>query len=201
MMTRAQIIGVLAGMRTTEPVVVGPGSSSGALFDANHLPATIYNMEMGYATAVCLGLALSIPQTRVVAVEGDGSSVAGLSTFTTIGRYQPANLVVLILDNQLYESCGDGTIPTATSAGTDLAAVARACGIPADRVVTVEDEPALTGALARALREDGPWILLAPVAPGRVGPNPANRSIPDYDLVETATAFKREMMSRGFRAR
>jgi sulfopyruvate decarboxylase subunit beta len=199
MMTRAQVIGVLAGLRTTEPVVVGPGSSSGALYDANHLRATIYNMEMGYATAICLGLALSVPQTRVVAVEGDGSSVAGLSTFSTIGRYQPANLVVLILDNQLFESCGDGAIATATASGTDLAAVARACGVPADRVVTPEDEATLTDTLTRALREDGPWIVVVPVSPGRIGPNPARRSIPSHDLVETAVAFKREMASRGYR--
>jgi thiamine pyrophosphate-dependent acetolactate synthase large subunit-like protein len=144
-----------------------------------------------------LGIALAVPDTRVIAIEGDGSSVAALSTFTTIGRYRPANLIVLILDNQLYESCGDGAIETATATGTDLAAVARACGIPAERVVSPNDIDEATSALERAIAEPGPWIVVVPIAPGRVGPNPAPRSIPRHDLVETAVAFKREMISRG----
>ena len=85
-------------------------------------------MDMGYATAICLGLALAVPTERVVALEGDGSALAGLGVLSTIGRYAPPNLVVVVFHNGVYASCGDGRVPTAAAATTDLAAVARAWG-------------------------------------------------------------------------
>src|SRR5690349_1761712 len=101
------------------------------LFHADHRPATIYNMELGYTTSICLGIALAAPDQRVYALEGDGSMVAGLATFATIARYRPANLVVLVLDNGVYATgagIGPGITETsATSHGLRLSQVATAC--------------------------------------------------------------------------
>ena len=88
-MQRAEVVSLFAELRTTEPVIVGPGSTSGALYQADHRSPTIYNMDMGYAAAICLGLALAAPAERVVALEGDGSTLAGLGVLSTIGRYRP----------------------------------------------------------------------------------------------------------------
>ncbi len=197
-MQRADLVALFAELRTTEPVVVGPGTTSGALYEADHRAATIYNMDMGYAAAICLGLALARPGERVVALEGDGSVLASLGVLSTIGRYRPPNLVVVVFHNGVYASCGDGTVRTAAAGTTDLAAVARACGIAADRVVTVETLDEARGALSVALTEPGPWVVVAPIAsPDRW---PAGRPLPRHDLVETAVAFKREMMRRGYRS-
>ena len=97
-------------------MIVGPGTTSGALYQADHRAPTIYNMDMGYATAICLGLALAVPAERVVALEGDGSALAGLGVLSTIGRYAPPNLVVVVFHNGVYASCGDGQVPTAAAA-------------------------------------------------------------------------------------
>jgi sulfopyruvate decarboxylase subunit beta len=197
-MQRAEVVALFAELRTGEPVVVGPGTSSGALYQADHRPPTIYNMDMGYATAICLGLALAAPGERVVALEGDGSVLAGLGVLSTIGRYRPPNLVLVVFHNGVYASCGDGRVATAAAVTTDLPAVARACGIDPEKVVTLETLDATRKVLGRALSEPGPWVLVASIeAPDRW---PAGRPLPRHDLVETAVAFKREMMRRGYRS-
>jgi len=197
-MRRAEVVSLFAELRTGEPVIVGPGLTSGALYQADDRPPTIYNMDMGYATAICLGLALAVPGERVVALEGDGSVLAGLGVLSTIGRYAPPNLVVVVLHNGVYASCGDGRVPTAAAATTDLAAVARACGIDARKVVTVETVEDTRKALSVALTEPGPWVVIAHIeAPDRW---PGARPLPGHDLVETALLFKREMMRRGYRS-
>jgi len=123
-MQRAELVSLFVELRTSEPVIVGPGLTSGALYQADDRPPTIYNMDMGYATAICLGLALAVPGERVVALEGDGSMLANLGVLSTIGRYAPANLVVVVLHNGVYGSCGDGRVETG-AATTDLVGVAR----------------------------------------------------------------------------
>jgi sulfopyruvate decarboxylase subunit beta len=200
-MRRADVVALLAQRRTDEPVVVSAGTSSGTLYELGHRAPTIYNMEMGYATSTCLGLALAVPGTRVVSLEGDGSTVVGLGVLTTIARYRPENLVMVVLDNQLYESCGDGAVPTATAGPTDLAAVARACGIDADHVLAPATDDEVVAAFDAAWGGPGPWVLVVPVpgdrAPAPDGTPPARRPLPRLDVVETAVEFKREMIRRG----
>jgi thiamine pyrophosphate-dependent acetolactate synthase large subunit-like protein len=197
-MQRAEVVALFAGLRTGEPVIVGPGLTSGALYEAADRAPTIYNMDMGYTTAMCLGLALAVPEERIVALEGDGSVLAGLTALSTIGRYAPPNLVVVVFHNGVYASCGDGRVPTAAAGATDLAGVARACGIDARHVVTVETLEDTRQALATALTEPGPWILVVRIeAPDRW---PGARPLPRHDVVETALLFKREMMRRGYRS-
>ena len=197
-MQRAEVVALFAELRTSEPVIVGPGTTSGALYEADHRAPTIYNMDMGYAAAICLGLALARPEERVVALEGDGSLLAGLGVLSTIGRYPPPNLVVVVFHNGAYASCGDGRVPTAAASTTDLPAVARACGIDGRRVLTVGTVSEARKALSAALTEPGPWVIVARIElPDRW---PAGRPLPRHDVVETAVAFKREMMHRGYRA-
>jgi thiamine pyrophosphate-dependent acetolactate synthase large subunit-like protein len=187
---RADLVSLFAELRTGEPVIVGPGTTSGALYQADHRAPTIYNMDMGYAAAICLGLALAVPAERVVALEGDGSALAGLGVLSTIGRYAPPNLVVVIFHNGVYASCGDGRVPTA--------AAARACGIRPQNVVAVATLAEARKALSAALTEPGPWVVVAHIEqPDRW---PAGRPLPRHDVVETAVAFKREMMARGYRS-
>ena len=70
--------------------------------------------------------------------------------------------------------------------------------IDADKVVTIETVDAARKALSRALTEPGPWVLVAHIEqPDRW---PSGRPLPRHDLVETAVAFKREMMRRGYRS-
>jgi thiamine pyrophosphate-dependent acetolactate synthase large subunit-like protein len=61
----------------------------------------------------------------VLVLTGDGEALMGLGSLATIGVKQPANLVVIVLDNQHYGETG--MQPSHTKAGIDLVAVAKAC--------------------------------------------------------------------------
>jgi len=193
-MKRADVIDAFAAMRGDAAVITGPGASSGMLYVRDHRPATIYNMELAYATAMCLGLALADPSLRVVAIEGDGSLTAELQVFTTIARYAPPNLTVLAMDNGIWGT-GGGIVRTAVGGSTDLAAVARACGVPADQVIDVTELEAGRSALERALRQPGPWLIVAHVDAVDASTGP-RRARPGVDIVESAASMRHALEER-----
>jgi thiamine pyrophosphate-dependent acetolactate synthase large subunit-like protein len=135
-----------------------------------------------------LGIALARPDRRAIALEGDGSSIAGMPVLASIGRLRPANLVVVIVDNGIYGT-GTGTVETATRHGTDLAAVARACGIPSDQVVTPTDDAAVAASLEAAMRVDGPWVVVVKVEPD-ASVATDQRPTPGLDFVEASLRFQ-----------
>jgi len=91
---------------------------------------------------------------KVIAIEGDGSLLMGLSVMSTVGHLKPETLVVYVLDNGVYLATGGQ--PTA-SADIDLAAVAIACSWRGARDVRTADE--LTAATAWALAAEGPVLI------------------------------------------
>jgi len=78
---------------------------------------------MGLASSMGLGVALAQPERKVVVIDGDGSVLMNLGGLTTLARYAPPNLTHLVFDNESLLSVGG--FPTATSTGSDLAAIAR----------------------------------------------------------------------------
>ncbi|HEY8694716.1 MAG TPA: thiamine pyrophosphate-dependent enzyme [Chloroflexota bacterium] len=125
-MNRIECVDVFARLRGDAIVIVSPGYTGHELATAKHNEATIYNMDMPYSSPMCLGIALARPDQRVVALEGDGSMLMALGSLTTIGRCKPANLAVIVFDNRVYLTTGDGSVLTA---GVDFAAIARAAGL------------------------------------------------------------------------
>jgi sulfopyruvate decarboxylase subunit beta len=93
---------------------------------------------MGLASSTGLGLAMCLPNQKVVVLDGDGSVLMNLGGLTTLARYRPANLVHVIFDNESLLSVGG--FPTATSTGSDLEALARGAGIVRASTVHAIDE-------------------------------------------------------------
>src|SRR5215210_3434995 len=102
---------------------------------------------MGLASSMGLGIALSKPDRQVVVLDGDGSILMNLGGLTTLARYRPRNLVHVVFDNESLLSVGG--FPTATSTGSDLAALAAAAGVP--RTATARTLDAFTAAFTGAL--------------------------------------------------
>jgi len=189
-LNRRAAVEVLARLRTDEPVITSPGLGGRWLLNAGHRAATLYQMELPYATPMCLGIALSLPGQRVIALEGDGALVSGLAGLTTVARYRPPNLIVLVLDNGTYNTTGTGEFPTATASGTDLAAVARATGLASAHTVWTEDE--LEAALRHALASDGPHLIVAKVTTADRAETGAF-SVAPFRLTENAVEFRRAL--------
>jgi len=74
----------------------------------------------------------------------------GLGSLATIGVQRPANLCVVVLDNERYGETGGQK--THTAYGTDLAAIASASGFLETRIVRAEDELAAVRSRMRSVR-------------------------------------------------
>lgn len=143
-----------------EPIVASLGHPAYDLFAAGDRAANFYTWgSMGLASSIGLGLALARPDRRVFVIDGDGSLLMNLGSLATIGWQQPANLVVVVLDNGLYATTGGQD--TATRHGTDLEAAGRSMNITAASTVNTTEalRAALTGPAA-----DGPTLVVAKVA-------------------------------------
>jgi thiamine pyrophosphate-dependent acetolactate synthase large subunit-like protein len=82
---------------------------------------------LGLCSSIALGMALGLPERKVIALDGDGSLLMNLCALPTIARMKPGNLLHIVFDNEVYEA--SGSKKTATGTGTDLVALARAAGI------------------------------------------------------------------------
>ena len=109
-------------------VVTIMGATAAELQSLGHRENFFYLQHaMGLASSLGLGLALCLPQRKVVVLDGDGSVLMNLGGLTTLARYAPRNLIHVIFDNESLFSTGG--FPTATGTGADLAGIARAAGI------------------------------------------------------------------------
>ncbi len=82
---------------------------------------------LGLCSSIALGMALGLPQRKIIALDGDGSLLMNLSSLATLARMKPKNLVHIVFDNEVYEASGKKK--TATGEGADLVGLARAAGI------------------------------------------------------------------------
>ncbi len=139
---------------------------------------------MGLASSTGLGLALCLPGQRVVVFDGDGSILMNLGGFTTLARYRPKNLVHVIFDNESLLSVGG--FPTATSTGSDLAAIARAAGIP--NATTVSTLPEFEASFDEAMKTNELSCIVAKVE--AVGPK---AYVTELALLENRFQFRRHI--------
>jgi sulfopyruvate decarboxylase subunit beta len=82
---------------------------------------------LGLVSSIAMGLALALPNRRIVGIDGDGALLMNACGLATLAWQKPANLTMLLFDNSIYEA--SGLRPTATSAGTDLIGMAKAAGL------------------------------------------------------------------------
>lgn len=140
--------------------VSGLGSTTWDLSSLGDRPENFYLWgAMGNAAMIGLGLALAQPERRIVVVTGDGEMLMGMTSFSTIGARRPSNLAICVLDNETYTETGRQ--PTATGRGTDLAAVAAACGFTKTAMIRTEAETVHLGHLL--FREPGPVVAVVKV--------------------------------------
>ncbi|MCH8062091.1 MAG: sulfopyruvate decarboxylase subunit beta [Chloroflexi bacterium] len=141
------------------PVVANLGPTTDELWHAGQRDRNFYTYgSMGLCSSIALGMALSCEE-RVVSLDGDGSLLMNMGTIATIGREKPANLLIVVWDNEQWAQTGFQASHTAFN--TDLEEVAQGCGIV--KTATVWDEEELATVFAQALEEDGPWFIVAKI--------------------------------------
>lgn len=80
---------------------------------------------MGHLSSIGLGLAVGSPDKKIVVFDGDAAAVMHMGSFATNGRYQPSNLIHIVLNNGVNESVGG---QQSSGQIIDLTTVAKGCG-------------------------------------------------------------------------
>ncbi|CAN5682377.1 sulfopyruvate decarboxylase subunit beta [soil metagenome] len=165
-------------------VVTIMGACAQELYDLGHQDNFFYLQHaMGLASSIGLGLALNLPQERIVVLDGDGSVLMNLGTLATLARYRPANLLHIIFDNGSLLSTGGFASHTASGI-TDLAAMAKGAGIP--NVAAVSTLYDFVQAAADAFDQPDLSVIVAKVE--ATGPDHFGM---DLKLPENALRFER----------
>jgi sulfopyruvate decarboxylase subunit beta len=166
-------------------VVTIMGAVAVELYTLGHRHNFFYlEHAMGLASSMGLGIALSIPEHKVIVLDGDGSLLMNLGTLSTMARYKPGNLLHIVFDNESLLSVGG--FPTATSTGTDLAGIARASGVP--QVMEAHTPESLKAAVTEALASNTLTTIVSKVE--AVGPKTFHMDLP---LLENRFQFKRAL--------
>ena len=192
MMRRLDALDALYPQLEEMVVVTIMGAVAAELQSLGHRPGFFYLQHaMGLASSMGLGIALGRPDFEVVVIDGDGSLLMNLGGLSTLARYRPSNLTHIVFDNESLLSVGG--FPTATSTGTDLAAVARGAGVPS---VVRADEPApLADALRAARASDALTTIISKVDAVYEPPSGAAGFVTDLGLLENRFQFQRHLAS------
>jgi thiamine pyrophosphate-dependent acetolactate synthase large subunit-like protein len=178
---------LVARLHHEEAVIGGIGNTNFDLWASGRRAQNFYMLgSMGLACPIALGVALAQPHRRVIALEGDGSLLMQLSCLATIAAVNPPNLVIVVMDNSLYQITGGQK--TATADGTDLVAIARGAGLANSNWAS--DEPDFEALLDAALVHEGPSLIAA-----RIDEKPA------VGTTERDPAVIRERFMRGLGVR
>ncbi len=112
--------------------------------------------SMGLVIPAALGIALSRPKDRVVALEGDGGVLMNLGCLVTSAIQGPKNLMVVVFNNDIYEASGGQRL---AKGGLRFEDMARSAGFPL--AATVENVEAFKKQAREFLAEDHLSFLCA----------------------------------------
>jgi thiamine pyrophosphate-dependent acetolactate synthase large subunit-like protein len=128
LLDRRSVVSRLLADRKGTIAVGGLGASTYDIAAAGDHDRNFYLWgAMGGAVMIGLGLALAQPELPVVVITGDGEMLMGIGSLATVGLQKPANLTIVVLDNEVYGETGGQASHTATT--VDLVGVAKSCGI------------------------------------------------------------------------
>jgi thiamine pyrophosphate-dependent acetolactate synthase large subunit-like protein len=163
-MTHQQALEVLARHRGSR-IVITTMTSIGLWPALSDTPLDFAYMPsaMGHGPALGLGLAMAHPERGVIVLNGDGCTLMNPGSLVTLASH-PADVFVIIMDNQLYEVTGGQ--PTAGAGRVDFAALARASGIT--RTYVFDTTETWNAGAAESLRGPGPVVIWLRIE-GRLG--------------------------------
>ena len=158
---RRPFIAELMAQRGDALIVLGLGSPNWDIFASGDRAEYLYSWGgMGLAVPTALGLALALPRRRVVAVTGDGEMLMGIGSLAVVGDQAPANLAILVLDNEAFAETG---MQRGLTAGrVDIAGAARGFGI--DRAITVSEQSSAPELARLLFATPGPVLAVAKIA-------------------------------------
>ena len=116
---------------------------------------------MGHATSAALGVALSLPNEKIVMFDAEGALLMNLGILATIAGKQPRNFYHFLLDNECYATTGGQPVPNAKN--INYAGMAKEAGYAA--AYRFDDLASFTSNLEDILHQPGPVFVALKVIP------------------------------------
>jgi len=157
---RREVVARILADRGDALLVTGLGSTTWDAAAAGDHPNNFYLWgAMGGAALIGLGLARAQTKRGVLVITGDGEMLMGLGGLATIAVQSPANLSIIVIDNEVYGETG--MQESHTRFGVDLSGVAKAVGFPL--TATVYDNDALESVIPVLYGRTGPVFTVVKV--------------------------------------
>jgi len=185
-MDRRRAVSTLLDARNDALVVTGLGSPSYDVHAHGDADGNYYLWgAMGGAALTGLGLAQAQENKRVMVITGDGEQLMAFGSLATIAVAHPANLDIIVLDNQHFGETGMQQSHTAL--GIDLAAVAKASGFAqTDCLYSIEEVETLCTTLQQSAI--GPRLFVLKIEAENLP-----RSLPPRDATYIKTRFRKHL--------
>jgi phosphonopyruvate decarboxylase len=180
---------VLESLAGDEAILGTTGKTGRELFTLADRASHLYVVGgMGTASAIGFGLARTQPKLPVVVLDGDGAALMKLGSFATIGHYQPANLLHILLDNESHDSTGG---QRTVSGVVDFVGVAAATNYR--HAISAERPDDVRAAVQFLRQQAGPSLLHVRIRPG----SPKNLGRPTVKPHEVKERFMAWVNTRG----
>jgi sulfopyruvate decarboxylase subunit beta len=160
MVTRLALLKELASIIPDDVLVVASiGNNSGFWGQVKEREANLLHVTMGMCTPTALGLALALPDRKVIALDADGNLTLNLGALGTVANEHPENLTLIVMDNRNYLGShkDEPGMPTATGGKMNLEGVARQCGIASSSIV--QDVQEFRDRIQLSLSAPGPHFI------------------------------------------
>jgi sulfopyruvate decarboxylase subunit beta len=163
MMQRGECLRALARHITDRDIVLPVYSTAFDWIEIRPHPLNyLSHGAMGLASSHGLGLALGMPDRRIIVLDGDGSLLMNLGTLVTAAEVKPRNYFHFVCENGTYEANGGHPIPGRER--VDFCGFARAAGY---RIVhAFSDVKVFEQQIAAVLDQEGPVFATLKVAGG-----------------------------------
>ena len=145
---------------------------------------------MGQTSSAAFGLALGLPNEKIVLFDSEGALLMNLGMLATVAGKKPKNFVHFVLDNGCYATTGGQPVPNAED--IDYAGLARAAGYAsAHAFVDLED---FVTQVESIMDETGPVFVAVKIVPEIENlPIGMRTSAPRRSRAETIRELRQEL--------
>ena len=145
---------------------------------------------MGQTTSAALGLALGLPDEKVVLFDSEGALLMNLGILATIAGKKPKNFCHILLDNECYATTGGQPVPNAQE--INYAGVAKEAGYSS--AYSFDDLEEFATNVEQIMQDTGPVFVAIKVVPEVENePIGMRQRVPTRSRAETIRGLQTEL--------
>ena len=142
-------------------IVTGTGGKHWADYTTKQNRDLNMGGAMGHTTSAALGLALGLPDEKVVLFDSEGALLMNLGIIATIAGQKPKNFLHLLMDNECYATTGGQPVPN--SQDINYAGMAKEAGYTA--AYSFDNIEDFTTNIGNIMKEEGPVFVAMKMVP------------------------------------